>query len=1591
MRHIVALILCITSLYTNKLLAQTASFNAPDTVCRGQNITITNTSTGQTTNDWNFCKQQLIQGVTGVNLGAIANMPYRPQCIQIFKEGANWIGFLGNDGSELIRRLNFGSSLLNTPTITSLPSFNQLQIPRVIRFIKEGNDWYAIVISGYDGNASNYQGCAVLFFGTSLNNTPTLYKDLGNLSGLITGDESMAGVSLEKSGNNVIAMISTFEGVANSGNIYRVNFGTTITNLNPTYTALGNFGVFTRLNTIKFIQLQNKWYGFAANDGYPNNPANDKLFRLDFGNSLLNSPTVTDLGNPNMQMNRIYDLLPYTDCESIKLLGANLANSQLISISFPAGLSTNTVSATSLGNVATLDQPAGFSQVLIENGQKYVFIVNSNSSTISRILVEPVCVPFGVSSSTLTNPPVFSTDLLGTMTVSLTINKNLANEASTCQEIVVVDTIKKPDARINTITCSTDSIRLTIANIDSTATYSWIGPNGFTSTRPNVSIKFNGNNTQNGNYIVTTTGRCGIKKDTIILNASCLTVTASFTAPDTVCRGQNITISNTSTGQSTNQWNFCKNNLTHLITGTNIGTPVGMPSRPHRMDIVNENGTWIGILGNDAFSHTPLVRLNFGNSLLNSPVITNLPSFTFLDHSPVDLQLYKENNEWYCFTRVSYDNSGGMDIHAAIIKFGSSLLNVPTLFRDFGNLNGVNGVYGAIDVAKDNNNLVEFITVDNIGLIRLDFTNSISNTPIVTNMGTLGGTLATRISDIKLVNKNGQWYGFVTDYSNSRLLRINFGNSLINNSPTVQNLGNPSGIMNGPVELTPQFDCDKFQLINANINGNNLTRISFPNGVVDNNPTAVSLGNIGNLNYPSGASKVLTENGIKYLYLSNGNTNSLTRIEMSICNNAGVPSSNSLNPPVFNFDSIGVYNITLILDEGLPTETQICKSIVVIDSLKKPDARINTITCSTDSIRLTIANIDPNATYSWTGSNGFTSTRPNVSIKFTGSNQAGQYIVTSTGRCGSKKDTVSFIAPTPFVVNLGRDTSICQGNSVTLNATTSGTTVTYLWSTGAVTPSISVNQTGTYFVKVTSDGCSASDTIKITILTPPTAFSIGKDTTYCGSFSRVLSTGNATTVWSTGVTASQITVTQEGTYTATITNSCGSKKDTIVISQNNIPLVNLGRDTSICQGNSVTLNATTSGTTVTYLWSTGAATPIISVNQTGTYFVKVTADGCSASDTIKVTILTPPTAFSIGNDTTYCGSFTRVLSTGNGNTVWSTGVTSSQITVTQAGTYIATVTNSCGSKKDTIVIQQNNIPLVNLGRDTSICQGSSIALNATTSGTTVTYLWSTGAATPTISVNQTGTYFVKVTADGCSASDTIKATILTPPTAFSIGNDTTYCGSFTRVLSTGNGNTVWSTGVTSSQITVIQAGTYIATITNSCGSETDTIEIQENVVPTVYINKDTVICDGNIIELSAVTDAQKYVWNTGDTTKNINISQHGIYWVEVSNNNCVATDTAFIDECEGDLWVPNAFTPNNDKTNDVFQVFGKRLIEYHLIVFNRWGEKLFESYDINNSWDGTQKGELVQVDAYAWVIFYKINLDGRVQDKMKKGTVSVLR
>ncbi|MCW5907699.1 MAG: gliding motility-associated C-terminal domain-containing protein [Chitinophagales bacterium] len=263
---------------------------------------------------------------------------------------------------------------------------------------------------------------------------------------------------------------------------------------------------------------------------------------------------------------------------------------------------------------------------------------------------------------------------------------------------------------------------------------------------------------------------------------------------------------------------------------------------------------------------------------------------------------------------------------------------------------------------------------------------------------------------------------------------------------------------------------------------------------------------------------------------------------------------------------------------------------------------------------------------------------------------------------------------------------------------------------------------------------------------------LGNDTSYCGSFSHVLSTGYSNTVWSTGDTAAQITVTVPGTYWASVTDNCITISDTIVISP-------------------FTSNFT----------------------------------------------------INLGPDTTYCGNFSRTLSAGNATTLWSTGVTAAQITVTAPGVYWAYDSNSCYVASDTILISQNLLPQFSLPADTALCAGGVLPLSV--SGAT-NVLWSTGATSSFITVSTPGLYWAEAyNTPGCAFRDTVVITqgnILN----FTLGNDTTLCGG-AMVLQPGinNAQYVWHDNSTNTSYTVTHSGTYSVTVSNQCGSVSGSVNI----------------------------------------------------------------------------------------------------------------------------------------------------------------------
>jgi hypothetical protein len=262
-------------------------------------------------------------------------------------------------------------------------------------------------------------------------------------------------------------------------------------------------------------------------------------------------------------------------------------------------------------------------------------------------------------------------------------------------------------------------------------------------------------------------------------------------------------------------------------------------------------------------------------------------------------------------------------------------------------------------------------------------------------------------------------------------------------------------------------------------------------------------------------------------------------------------------------------------------------------------------------------------------------------------------------------------------INLGTDTALCSGSSLTLRDTTSG--ATFLWNTGATTSSINVTSTGQYWLQVTQGTCVGRDTINVSFSNTPATFSLGNDTTYCGNFTRLLSTGNVNTHWSTGVVGSSISVTSPGLYWANIVSSCGTESDSITLSQKTAPVVELGNDTVLCYWNSLILKDTASG--ASFLWSTGETSPNISVDSTGSYWINVNANGCNSQDTISINFINAPIIKTLVSDTIICAGSPFILDVHQpfASYRWNNGAITPTITVSQSGQYSVTITNACGS------------------------------------------------------------------------------------------------------------------------------------------------------------------------------------------------------------------------------------------------------------------------------------------------------------------------
>ena len=607
--------------------------------------------------------------------------------------------------------------------------------------------------------------------------------------------------------------------------------------------------------------------------------------------------------------------------------------------------------------------------------------------------------------------------------------------------------------------------------------------------------------------------------------------------------------------------------------------------------------------------------------------------------------------------------------------------------------------------------------------------------------------------------------------------------------------------------------------------------------------------------------------------------------------------------------------------------------------------------------------------------------------------------------------TVNAQTPVPTISASGPLT-FCDGDSVVL---TSSVANSYLWSPGGeTTRSITVKTSGTYSVQADNGtGCtSESSAVVVTVnaQTPVPTISASGPLTFCDGDSVVLTSSVANSyLWSPGgeITRS-ITVKASGTYTVQADNGtgCSAVSSSVVVTVNptpSVPTISLSGPTSFCNGDSVVLTASPASS---YLWYPGGeTTQSITVTTEGTYYVEVSNGSCKAmSLPVNIDVLSVPSVPTItlsGSNNICEGDSVLLTSSPASSYLWYPGgETTQSIWVSTSGTYWVEVFNSlnCSSVSSAQSISVHSNPSVSISGDILACQGTSQFYTITNLPST-DYFWTVsgativgGVGTNSIEVlfNNEGNATIEVTVvnqvSGCSSSDVLTVNTLLAPIA-SAGPDLSICYGDTAQLQA-SGGTVYNwtpnIGLSASNVSnpyafPLTTTQYIVEVANGTCIDRDTMLLTVYPLPVVDAGSDIyIIMSGECATLNG-SGGVSYYWQpaTGLNNQTINSpeacpTETTVYTLLVTDaNGCSAKDSVIVIVFgySGDVVLPNTFTPNDDGINDTWVIDGLGAYpENKLVVFNRWGNKVYDAKPYLNDWDGRSIGKPLPDGTYYFVL-----------------------
>ena len=508
---------------------------------------------------------------------------------------------------------------------------------------------------------------------------------------------------------------------------------------------------------------------------------------------------------------------------------------------------------------------------------------------------------------------------------------------------------------------------------------------------------------------------------------------------------------------------------------------------------------------------------------------------------------------------------------------------------------------------------------------------------------------------------------------------------------------------------------------------------------------------------------------------------------------------------------------------------------------------------------------------------------------------------------------------------------ICLGDSISLSvqSVTPDTTISLEWKyNGSVIgqgPSVKYlpNGQGTYSIELVAEGTyttTTNETYDVSVVSGGSnnvAISYTGSTQLCQGQSLTLELPSSYTdiLWNTGDTTSTITATQTGTYSATMKTSgagCSFSSNTVnvVVSANPTATVSSTLGNTICDGSSADLTAPTGMSS--YKWYqggtqiTGANSSTLSVTTAGNYQVEVTnSSGCSTLSTAYgMMVKTLPTGtISNASSLEFCEGDSVVLSGPSGMTyAWSTGATSSSITVSNTATVGLTITNSggCSSALTSVDVIENQVPSLTVanGGALEFCFGGSVNLQA--SGGFSSYAWSNGIVSQSLIATVSGNYTVTgTTSDGCTITSAAQSVVVNANPVATVANSgsSVLCAGDSTTLSApfGMSSYLWTSGDTTQTITASTAGNYTVTLTNVDGcsstSAATSITITQITPPMITSNGSLKFCDGGSVSLAVPLGYNSFMWNNGSGFSQITATISGDYYALVMNADGCATSS----------------------------------------------------------------------------------------------------